>query len=64
MANELLERKLTHIQSAGAPIVATANPGCLLQLINGARLRGMPLRLAHPITLLAEAYRRNGVSLP
>src|SRR5262249_33506938 len=37
MADELLQRKLQHIRSTGAGIVATANPGCLLQLINGAK---------------------------
>ncbi len=57
MAGQLLERKLARIRSTGVSIVATANPGCLLQLVNGARQRGIPLRLAHPITLLAEAYR-------
>jgi glycolate oxidase iron-sulfur subunit len=62
MAGELLERKLNHIQSTGAEIVATGNPGCLLQLINGAEQRGMKLRVVHPITLLAEAYRQNDLS--
>jgi glycolate oxidase iron-sulfur subunit len=60
MAEQLLERKLRHIQSTGATIVANGNPGCLLQLINGAKQRGLRLRVAHPITLLAEAYRREG----
>ncbi len=59
MANQLLERKLNHIKSTGARIVANGNPGCLLQLINGARLRGLNLRVVHPVTLLAEAYRRD-----
>ena len=58
MANQLLDRKLKHIQSTGASIVANGNPGCLLQLINGAKLKGLNLRVVHPITLLAEAYRR------
>lgn len=58
MANALLERKLDHIRVTGARIVATGNPGCLLQLINGAKSRGMELRVVHPITLLAEAYRQ------
>ncbi|HVM51164.1 MAG TPA: (Fe-S)-binding protein [Candidatus Acidoferrum sp.] len=58
MANQLLERKLRHIQSTGASIVANGNPGCLLQLINGAKQRGLKLRIVHPVTLLAEAYRR------
>jgi glycolate oxidase iron-sulfur subunit len=38
-------------------VVATGNPGCQLQLLNGARQRGLPLRIVHPVTLLAEAYR-------
>jgi glycolate oxidase iron-sulfur subunit len=60
MAGQLLERKLRHIRSTGASIVATGNPGCLLQLINGARQQGLSLRVVHPVTLLAEAYRRGG----
>jgi glycolate oxidase iron-sulfur subunit len=57
MANQLLERKIAHIKSTGATTVATGNPGCLLQLINGATKAGLKLRVVHPITLLAEAYR-------
>ena len=57
MAGELLDRKLDHIAVAGAHTVATGHPGCLLQIQNGARQRGLPLRIVHPITLLAEAYR-------
>ena len=57
MATELLERKLGHIKRTRANIVATGNPGCLLQLINGAKKEHLPLRVVHPITLLAEAYR-------
>jgi glycolate oxidase iron-sulfur subunit len=58
MADELLQRKLNHIRGTGASVVATGNPGCLLQLLNGARQQGLPLRVVHPITLLAEAYRK------
>ena len=61
MATELLDRKLDHIQTTQATVVATGNPGCLLQLINGARRRGLELRVAHPVTLLAEAYRRTEI---
>jgi glycolate oxidase iron-sulfur subunit len=59
MAGDLLDRKLRHIKSTRATIVATGNPGCMLQIINGARAQNIPLRIAHPITLLAEAYRRS-----
>lgn len=57
MAGQLLDRKIKHIKSTGATTVATGNPGCLLQLINGAAKEGLKLRVVHPITLLAEAYR-------
>jgi glycolate oxidase iron-sulfur subunit len=57
MADQLLERKLKHIVSTKAAIVATGNPGCLAQIANGVRRQNIPVRLVHPITLLAEAYR-------
>ena len=57
MANQLLDRKIDRIKSTGVNIVATGNPGCLLQVVNGARKHGINLRVAHPVTLLAEAYR-------
>ena len=55
----LLARKLRHIEATGAEILATANPGCHWQILNGARQRGLPLRVAHPVTLLAAAYRQS-----
>lgn len=58
MAGDLLRRKMKHIRSTAALIVATGNPGCLAQLTNGAKAEGIHLRVVHPITLLAEAYRR------
>ena len=57
MAGDLLERKVRHIESTGAEVVATGNPGCLLQIMNGLRQQKRPVRVVHPITLLAEAYR-------
>jgi glycolate oxidase iron-sulfur subunit len=59
MANDLLDRKMKHIRSTGADVVATGNPGCLLQIMNGARRENYPLRVVHPVTLLAEAYRKS-----
>jgi glycolate oxidase iron-sulfur subunit len=58
MAAQLLQRKVDHILSTRASVVATGNPGCLLQVLNGLKARGTDIRVAHPITLLAEAYRR------
>lgn len=57
MAGELLDRKVRHIESTQSPVVATGNPGCLLQVKNGCTQAGLNLRVVHPVTLLAEAYR-------
>jgi len=56
-AGWLLERKLAHLSATGASTIATANPGCHLQLANGLQAAGKPARVVHPIVLLAEAYR-------
>jgi glycolate dehydrogenase iron-sulfur subunit len=57
MAAKLQERKVRHIAETGASTVATANPGCLLQLESGLRKFSQQVAVRHPISLLAEAYR-------
>jgi glycolate oxidase iron-sulfur subunit len=56
MATRLRERKVDHIVATGATCVVAANPGCILQIQAGLRARGLDLRVAHPVDLLAEAY--------
>ena len=60
-ATWLRDRKLRHIRSTQALVVATANPGCQLHIQRGLKIQGgqlgPPLRVVHPIVLLAEAYR-------
>jgi glycolate oxidase iron-sulfur subunit len=58
MAGRLLQRKMSHIRKTQCTVVATGNPGCLLQIVAGAKQAGLDLRVAHPVTLLAEAYRQ------
>jgi glycolate oxidase iron-sulfur subunit len=60
MANELLERKMKHIAATGASIIATGNPGCMMQIAMGARERGLQIEVMHPIQLLDDAYRAGG----
>ncbi len=57
MAATLQARKLENIARTGASVVATANPGCHLQIADGARRAGRTLEVVHPISLLARAYR-------
>ncbi len=54
---QLLDRKVRHVVSTGARILATANPGCHLQIVNGLRESGSLVEVVHPVTLLARAYR-------
>lgn len=54
----LQQRKISHLRATGAVVVATANPGCHLQILNGLRAAGLPVvRVVHPIVLLAESYK-------
>ncbi len=56
-ANELLLRKVNHLRSTGAAVLATANPGCHLQLVTGLKAEGLNISVTAPISLLAKAYR-------
>jgi glycolate dehydrogenase iron-sulfur subunit len=58
MSQKLLRRKMENIAKTGAHIVASANPGCTMQLQAGARMSNSKLIIAHPISLLAAAYKR------
>lgn len=57
MADRLGRRKLANILSTGARVVATANAGCLLQIMRQARMDGETLKVVHPIDLLDLSYR-------
>jgi len=60
-AELLLGRKTANIVSTGAAWVATANPGCHLQVARGLAAAGASVQVAHPVSLLARGYRREGV---
>jgi glycolate oxidase iron-sulfur subunit len=61
-ANELGDRKVTNLLTTGAEAVLSANPGCLLQLMNGLRRRGMKEMPAfHMVELLDASIRGVGV---
>ena len=57
-AERLLGRKTANIMSTGARWVATANPGCQLQVARGLDTAGADINVVHPVSLLAWAYRR------
>jgi glycolate oxidase iron-sulfur subunit len=56
VSNAVLAPKLRHIAATGASVVATGNPGCLMQLGAGLLREGSTTRVVHPIDLLDAAY--------
>lgn len=56
MATVLQSRKIEALRVARPNVVATGNPGCLIQIAAGVRRAGLPVEVLHPIELLARAY--------
>jgi glycolate oxidase iron-sulfur subunit len=59
-AHEIGERKVDNVTSVAPDIVASANPGCTLQMQSIARERGVTLRAAHPLELLDRSITAAG----
>ncbi|MGH8056725.1 MAG: (Fe-S)-binding protein, partial [Candidatus Entotheonellia bacterium] len=56
LSQQILARKMKHLAEAHPDVIATGNPGCLLQIGMGARQRGLMARVLHPIELLYRSY--------
>ncbi len=65
-SDQLMEDKVCHLLATGADCVATSNPGCDLQLRRGlaAAGGGKEITVTAPVSLLAEAYRREAGGSP
>ena len=57
MSAELGEAKASEVLESGAPVVASANPGCEMQL---RAFLGGRVRVAHPVELYWEALQQVG----
>jgi glycolate dehydrogenase iron-sulfur subunit len=56
MSRTLLEAKMDDALATGCDVISTANPGCMLQLDLGVRLRGGAQEVVHVVELLDRAY--------
>lgn len=54
------EDKVAAVRAAGCDALATANPGCMMQIGAGLRLEGAREGVIHPVEILDESYRRAG----
>ncbi len=61
---QLLERKVANILTTGASALLQSNPGCHLQIARGLREVRPDFEVLQPVTLLAEAYRRESSRSP
>jgi glycolate oxidase iron-sulfur subunit len=60
-ANELGRQKVNNLVKTGATIIASANPGCTLQITKHLEMQGHRTSVLHPIELLD--YSINGVMI-
>jgi glycolate oxidase iron-sulfur subunit len=63
LSRTVLEAKLqTFAEASPRPaLVATGNPGCLMQIGAGLKAAGLSTRVAHPVELLDWSYAKGGV---
>jgi glycolate oxidase iron-sulfur subunit len=57
MSMQILKHKMESVNATHADIIATANPGCMLQLQAGVRLHSSGQRVMHVVELLDRAYK-------
>jgi len=60
MSRAVLAPKIERLREAAPQVVATGNPGCLMQLGAGLAAAGIRARVRHPVELLDDAYRAAG----
>ncbi len=60
LGGEIGADKVSAVLATGAEIVATGNPGCMMQIGAGLLLEGSDVVACHPVELLDESYRRAG----
>ncbi len=60
MSRQVLAAKLERLREAAPQVVATGNPGCLMQLGAGLAAAGIHAHARHPVELLDDAYRAAG----
>ena len=57
----LCDEKAEAVRATGAKVLASANPGCTMQLRSGLHALGEEVEVVHPIQLLDRAYHPKGI---
>jgi len=61
MSGRLRREKCEAIAATGATTVASANPGCTMQIAAGMRELGIGATIVHPVELLDRAYSHSPI---
>ena len=64
IAEEALAWKVQHVVESGAQVVASANPGCIVQIAMGLQRAGHDIPVVHVMDLLGWAYGDDGPAPP
>ena len=56
----VLDRKMENVARTGAQVLATACPGCAMQLSYGIKRQQLPVRVKHVVEILDQAYQSAG----
>ncbi|HEY8367819.1 MAG TPA: heterodisulfide reductase-related iron-sulfur binding cluster [Thermodesulfobacteriota bacterium] len=56
LSMRILDRKMSRVGEVKADVLATGNPGCLIQIGKGMARVGLRMPVVHPVDLLARAY--------
>ena len=60
LSQEVLARKITALGEVEPDVVATGNPGCVMQIGAGLLASGNHVPVVHPVELLDRSYQRAG----
>jgi len=56
LSSEILSRKIENIISTNAEVVAMGNAGCIFQIQQGLKKRGVHINVCHTVELLDQSY--------
>ncbi len=60
LSKEILARKIGALSEVQPNVVATGNPGCVMQIGAGLAAAGLPVPVVHPVEVLDWSYRKAG----
>ncbi|HEX6062626.1 MAG TPA: (Fe-S)-binding protein, partial [Longimicrobiales bacterium] len=61
LGGKILRDKVDAVASTNAAVVATPNPGCMMQIGAGLIIHGKDTAVVHPVELLDASYRKAGL---